>query len=291
MNLSVLCKNIIKLTAISYAGFIFASDANIKDDISSISISLKSQQIFTMKNHGQGEFKELAFTRIERPTLNVDIKHKEAKSERLEIAVDESLFTTKTSLINLNISKSNIVKIESKKSSAVTKLAGKGVNLGSRDAAKVLKGDIIANLNRLLSRIGFKDQTTVSYKVKDLSFECPKLVGRITNCRAKYEVVATLNNTHKKDLGLSAIFKEAKQKLEGLGEEIQINTYIGELKAINKQLDGLSKVKSDKKSLQNIYVLKKDVQTEILDSYQYTAISNTSAVAFVNKLDQKIIKK
>ncbi|WP_419168444.1 hypothetical protein [Halobacteriovorax sp.] len=291
MKLSAFSRNILKLALVTYAGLTFATDANIKDDISSISVRLKSKQIFTMKNHGNGEFKELAFTRIERPSLEVEIKDKKKQVESVEVAVDESIFTTKTSLINLDISKEKIVKINSNKATTMAKLSHGGLTLESKQAAKVLKNDITSNLNRLMSRIGFKDQTTVKYEIKKLKFECPKLSGRITNCRASYEVVATLNNTQKKDKGLVSIFKEAKNKILGLGEEIQINTYIGELKAINKQLEGLAKSNTDKKKLQNIYVLKKDVQSEILDSYQYTAISNTSAVAFVDKLDKKVIRK
>ncbi|MFG1486931.1 hypothetical protein [Halobacteriovorax sp. RZ-2] len=281
-------KSTLMMTAIALSANTFAVET-IQDDIDSIRFQLKSEQIYTFKNYGQGQYKELAFTRIERPRLQVGLK-KKSSTETLEVAIDESLLVEKNSLVNIKLEKNNLVNIESAanaKSSVLTKLKNHKLGLDKNQAAKILKKDIIANLNRVIAKIGFRDNTKVRYEIKNLAFNCPSLKGRITNCRGKYDVVATLKNEKKKTSNLSEILINSTKNLNSFGTEIEINTYIGELRSINKQLNKLSEGKPKGVDLKKLYALKKDVQSEILDSYQYTAIATTSAQEFLTKLNSK----
>ncbi|WP_412462560.1 hypothetical protein [Halobacteriovorax sp. RT-2-6] len=281
-------KSTLVMTAIALSANIFALET-IQDDIDSIRFQLKSEQIYTLKNYGQGQYKELAFTRIEKPNLKVGLNKKSA-TETLEVAIDESLLVEKNSLVHIKLEKNNLVNIESAndKAAVLTKLKNNGLGLDKNQAAKILKKDIIANLNRVIAKIGFRDNTKVSYEIKNLAFNCPSLKGRITNCRGKYDVIATLKNEKKKTSNLSEILINSTKNLKNFGSEIDINAYIGELRSINKQLNKLSEGKPKGVDLKKLYALKKDVQSEILDSYQYTAIATSSARDFLTKLNSKL---
>ncbi|WP_412469495.1 hypothetical protein [Oceanospirillum sp. RT-1-3] len=281
-------KSTLVMTAIALSANIFALET-IQDDIDSIRFQLKSEQIYTLKNYGQGQYKELAFTRIEKPNLKVGLNKKSA-TETLEVAIDESLLVEKNSLVHIKLEKNNLVNIESAndKAAVLTKLKNNGLGLDKNQAAKILKKDIIANLNRVIAKIGFRDNTKVSYEIKNLAFNCPSLKGRITNCRGKYDVIATLKNEKKKTSNLSEILINSTKNLNNFGSEIDINAYIGELRSINKQLNKLSEGKPKGVDLKKLYALKKDVQSEILDSYQYTAIATSSARDFLTKLNSKL---
>ncbi|MFG1498763.1 hypothetical protein ABMA70_01050 [Halobacteriovorax sp. XZX-3] len=281
-------KSTLVMTAIALSANVFALET-IQDDIDSIRFQLKSEQIYTLKNYGQGQYKELAFTRIEKPNLKVGLNKKSA-TETLEVAIDESLLVEKNSLVHIKLEKNNLVNIESAndKAAVLTKLKNNGLGLDKNQAAKILKKDIIANLNRVIAKIGFRDNTKVSYEIKNLAFNCPSLKGRITNCRGKYDVIATLKNEKKKTSNLSEILINSTKNLNNFGSEIDINAYIGELRSINKQLNKLSEGKPKGVDLKKLYALKKDVQSEILDSYQYTAIATSSARDFLTKLNSKL---
>lgn len=294
MKFSSVLKSIFTMTAVALSVQAMAAQ-NIKGDISAISFNLKSEQIFTIKNYSNGNFKELAFTRIERPSLIVKV-NTEKNSESYNVEVQESLLTEKTGLLNINLNKSGLANFSSESNSSnskinvLSKLNKSAAQLKTKDAAKIFKKDIIANINRIVTRIGFRDETKLSYNIKSISLECPKLSGRITNCRGSYEVEAIIKNDTKKqkESNLLKILADSKMSFKSLGPEIEINTYIGELRSINKQLSDLGKIENKDVKLQKLYSLKKDVQSEILDSYQYTAISSTSALAFIDGLGKKI---
>ncbi len=290
MKLSSVFKSILTLVVVVSSTHAIGSQV-IQDDIKAISFDLKSEQIFTMKNYAKGEYKELAFTRIERPNLSVSLQRSDKKAaEVYQVDIDESALTLKKELLNIELKKNSIANIGIEKNQILAKLQSNKVMLSKVDTAKILKKAMVSNLNQIVSKIGFKDQTTLKYEIKSASLRCPELSGRILNCRAKYEISATIKNVKKKvSSNLIEILENSKGNFNTLGSEIEINTYISELRSINKKLNTLAESDSAKANLKQIYGIKKDVQSEILDSYQYTAVAGSSAVKFIDGLRQKVL--